>query len=474
MSVTIFSISACRHCLAAKATLKSWEIHFEDINVSSVSPSVFKKVTDVTKSLTVPQIFINGHFIGGNTELQKIGQSSFLKRLDNLKIQSLPVTPEELEAIETPQSLSVSCELDADAQTIEKLKSANKLKNISLGWFKTVSHAISHSELQEFLQVEHNLIDNIEIEETISRLLDKNLLVEVSENRGREFAVYQLHQLANSNALNANITPVSCDINSDDSDAIANLIRAKNSAMYEKFLSINGDSVDYTGMRSSVEYEEYKKFTALLQQINVEKMTENEKIAFFCNIYNSLMIHGLIEKSLPSGLLGKLQYFKKTSYIIDKYNFSLDDIEHGILRGNSRGPAYLTKLFDKNDPRYTLALPKPEPMIHFALNCGAQSCPPIKLYTAKNIRNELKQATMSFFDDPGNFKLDVDNNTIILSKILDWYKADFGKTKKQVLEWISMNMNQAGENKEKLDKIIVSGKFKIKYFDYNWTSNEKK
>ena len=134
----------------------------------------------------------------------------------------------------------------------------------------------------------------------------------------------------------------------------------------------------------------------------------------------------------------------------------------------------MTKLFDKQDPRYKLALPKPEPMIHFALNCGAQSCPPIKSYSASSIRNELKQATLAFFEDPGNLKVDVDNHTVTLSKILDWYKADFGKTKKQVLEWISMNMNSASENKQKLDKVIESGKFKIKYFDYNWTSNGKK
>ena len=117
-----------------------------------------------------------------------------------------------------------------------------------------MSHAISHYELKEFIQTELNQIDNIENEKVISRLLDKNLLLEVSDNKGREFAVYQLHQFANPKALNANTTPVSCEIDHSDSNAIANLIRSKNLAMYEKFLSSDGSSVDYAGMKNSVEY----------------------------------------------------------------------------------------------------------------------------------------------------------------------------------------------------------------------------
>ena len=42
---------------------------------------------------------------------------------------------------------------------------------------------------------------------------------------------------------------------------------------------------------------------------------------------------------------------------------------------------YLTP-FGKDDPRLEHALSKVEPRIHFALNCGAKSCPPIKTFTS--------------------------------------------------------------------------------------------
>jgi hypothetical protein len=47
--------------------------------------------------------------------------------------------------------------------------------------------------------------------------------------------------------------------------------------------------------------------------------------------------------------------------------------------------------FSSSDARMANALEKAEPRIHFALNCGAKSCPPIKTYSAENVR---KQAIM--------------------------------------------------------------------------------
>lgn len=43
------------------------------------------------------------------------------------------------------------------------------------------------------------------------------------------------------------------------------------------------------------------------------------------------------------------------------------------------------KPFGSSDPRLKVALETPEPLIHFALVCGAKSCPPIKTYSAEVI-----------------------------------------------------------------------------------------
>lgn len=81
-----------------------------------------------------------------------------------------------------------------------------------------------------------------------------------------------------------------------------------------------------------------------------------------------------------------LQFFNYTSYIIGGHRYSLQDIENGILRSNRKAVGALSLPFKKNDPRLKVALAKNEPLIHFALVCGAKSCPPIKTYSAE-VRN---------------------------------------------------------------------------------------
>ena len=52
------------------------------------------------------------------------------------------------------------------------------------------------------------------------------------------------------------------------------------------------------------------------------------------DLYNALTIHGLArQETLPDSVLNIQQFWKKTSYNVAGHNYSLDDIEHGILRG---------------------------------------------------------------------------------------------------------------------------------------------
>ncbi len=52
------------------------------------------------------------------------------------------------------------------------------------------------------------------------------------------------------------------------------------------------------------------------------------------DVYNSLTIHGLTSTELlPSSVLGVEQFWGRTAYIIGGLVYSLDHIEHGVLRG---------------------------------------------------------------------------------------------------------------------------------------------
>jgi hypothetical protein len=72
--------------------------------------------------------------------------------------------------------------------------------------------------------------------------------------------------------------------------------------------------------------------------VDLSGCTEAERRAAFINIYNSLIIHGLIVCPSPTSFLSRLTFFTKICYDLGGQVFSLDDIEHGILRGNRATP----------------------------------------------------------------------------------------------------------------------------------------
>ena len=69
--ITVFSITGCPHCQQAKQTLQSLELSFTEINLE-VYPGQQKWVQNRTGKTSLPQIFFNATYIGGNAELQDL------------------------------------------------------------------------------------------------------------------------------------------------------------------------------------------------------------------------------------------------------------------------------------------------------------------------------------------------------------------------------------------------------------------
>jgi hypothetical protein len=143
---------------------------------------------------------------------------------------------------------------------------------------------------------------------------------------------------------------------------------------------------------------------------------------------------------------------------------SADDIEHGILRGNRRTPTVPFPPFSRDDPRLALALDLPDPRIHFALVCGARSCPPIAFYDGAKIDAQLDLAAAGFING-GGATYDPNTNTLWLSRIFSWYQADFSG-RRGVLETIRKYMRD-----EKAKEALNRGSVRVRYLPYDWSVN---
>lgn len=149
---------------------------------------------------------------------------------------------------------------------------------------------------------------------------------------------------------------------------------------------------------------------------------ENAQRAFWLNIYNGFLSYFLWRGKIKQSLRRSVLVFRRRLIRIDRWKWSLDEIEHGILRGNQKAPYALFPPFSRKDERKKFALPL-DSRIHFALNCGAVSCPPVRAYTAENLDRELDLARQSYLSQ--EFIVDHQAKRIRCSSLLCKYAMDF-------------------------------------------------
>jgi hypothetical protein len=219
--------------------------------------------------------------------------------------------------------------------------------------------------------------------------------------------------------------------------------------------------VDYQGLKK--ELAALKAFIGQLAAVSPENKPEwfrgkDERKRYYLTAYNAYIVF-YAASAYPDkhALWSRLGLFKNKDILLGGRKLTLNDLEHGIIRKE-----FL-------DPR-----------IHFALNCGARSCPPLKAgVMAQNAtENELEEAARRFINDPANVRLDESSLTLYLSKIFDWFEGDFlnhlrvkrGLAEPHVAQYVSLYLE--GSSARALAKAPASD-LTIKYLDYDKGLNEQ-
>lgn len=180
--------------------------------------------------------------------------------------------------------------------------------------------------------------------------------------------------------------------------------------------------VDYAWLAASARFAAAVEAARALDGARLEALTaQHERLAFWLNVYNALVLHGIVHLGVRRSVLLVWNFFGRACYRIGGHVFSLDDIEHGLLRDNARRALPPLRPFRAGDPRRALAVTPPDPRYHCALTCGAASCPPVGVYRAPAVDAQLDLAARSFV----NQEVTVDGGRLTCSKIFKWYRADF-------------------------------------------------
>jgi hypothetical protein len=218
--------------------------------------------------------------------------------------------------------------------------------------------------------------------------------------------------------------------------------------------------VDYTGMAADrAQLKNYLKATSSVKHATFDSWTKEEQLAFLINAYNAwtveLILTGYpdIDSIKDLGSFFRSPWKKRFIPLLGETR-TLDDIEHGLIRGSGT----------YNEPR-----------IHFAVNCASIGCPALRpeAYVADRLDEQLEEATRNFLSDRTRNRLE--GNTLKVSSIFKWYRDDFEQgwrgatTLEQFLALYAQPLNLD----ERSVNLLVSGDLDIDFLDYDWKLNAK-
>lgn len=207
-----------------------------------------------------------------------------------------------------------------------------------------------------------------------------------------------------------------------------------------------------------------KEITDCLANISPEKLTssldtEPKKKAFWLNAYNSYI--QIILQNDPDLFRDRnswfgYNFFSTPQIVIAGYEMSFDDMEHGIMR---RSTSKLSLGYMRNwfidDVEQELMWEEIDPRIHFALNCGAASCPPVAVYIPERIDEQLDQTVKNYLSRTTDY-YPLENEASVTS-LISWFRGDFG------------GLDGAKEFLKKYDIIPADADPELSFREYDWT-----
>jgi len=190
---------------------------------------------------------------------------------------------------------------------------------------------------------------------------------------------------------------------------------------------------------------------AAMATVNLARISADTRLAFWLNLYNALTIAQILHRypiaSIQPKRLGIpnwfafLWFFLQPVYRMGDRRYSLNNIEHGILRQQFQ-----------------------EPRIHFALVCASVGCPLLRAaaYYPDQVRQQLDDDARRLINNPDKVRYDAATDTLYCSKIFQWYGKDFLTVAASVPDYI----RQYSES-------TVNPKAAIAFLPYSWALNDQ-
>ncbi|KAG0467185.1 hypothetical protein HPP92_018765 [Vanilla planifolia] len=144
----------------------------------------------------------------------------------------------------------------------------------------------------------------------------------------------------------------------------------------------------------------YESLVLKLATVSVRKMRNDEKMAFWINVHNALIMRAYLVHGVPQTSMKRASLLIKATCMIGGHCINADMIQGSFLvcRTHCSGQWLRTfmlpliKLKPRDEWTRVYAIERQEPLLHFALCSGCHSDPAVRIYTAKRLQQQLEVA----------------------------------------------------------------------------------
>jgi Protein of unknown function, DUF547 len=199
--------------------------------------------------------------------------------------------------------------------------------------------------------------------------------------------------------------------------------------------------VDYPAIARNVRFS---KYIESLAEFDLDTLTDDkERLAFWINVYNALVIKNILDGKSPNGMMDRMGFYG-ANHKVGGSGIDLNSISGNILSKFA------------------------EPRVYFALVPAISSAPKLRsqAYVGEELEQQLEAATRDFINDKRRNRFSGALQAAKLSKVFEEHREEFGKTDKELLTYVATYVND-----EEVAKILKRGKYSVKFMDYDGSIN---
>ncbi|KAL3833408.1 hypothetical protein ACJIZ3_008144 [Penstemon smallii] len=224
-----------------------------------------------------------------------------------------------------------------------------------------------------------------------------------------------------------------------------------------------------------VEYllQNFRSLISRLEEIDPKRMTYEEKLAFWINVHNALVMHAFLAYGIPQNNMKRMFLLLKAAYNVGGQIVSADAIQTSILGCRMSRPGQWLRLlisskskFKPGDERQAYAIQRPEPHLYFALSSGSHSDPAVRIYTPKRVFQELEAAKEDYIRATFGVRKD---QKIILPKIVESFAKDSGLCHAGIMEMIQQSLPESMKKIIKKQNQLGKSKKNIEWVPHNFS-----